>query len=182
MEELVGKKPGHLADEFVQKLVGFFPGGIHGRIEHAPLALDLVGARTAGQFGIADEPGGAVARHIEFRNHANAALARVRNQIANFVLRVVQAIRAHFLQLGKFLALDAEALVVRKMPVKYVQLHRGHAVEIALEHIERDKVAADVDHQSAPGKARAVVDRNRRHGKALRPWSAPIAGKSAIHA
>ena len=108
-----------------------------------------------------------MARHIEFRDHADATLARVRNQVADFVLRVEQAVRTHVLQLGKFLALDAEALVFRKMPVKDVQLHCRHAVEVALENVERDKVAAHVDHQSAPGKARAVFDGNCGHGEAL---------------
>ncbi len=165
MKKLVGKKPSHLADECVEKLVSFLPRGVHGRIENAPLALNLIRSRPAGQFGIAHEPGRCVPRHVELGNHANAALARIRDQFPDLVLGVVQTVRTHVRQLGKFLAFNAEALVFREMPVKHVELHRGHAVQVALQNVERNKVAAHVDHQSAPGKARAVLDRNRRHGK-----------------
>ncbi len=104
-------------------------------------------------------------RHIEFRNDANTALARIRDHATNFVLRVVKAIRAHALKLGKFLALDAEALVFREMPVKHVQLHCSHAIEVTPQHVKRDKVAAYINHQSPPGEARAVFDRNCSYGK-----------------
>ncbi len=121
-----------------------------------------------------------MSRHIEFRHHANAALARIRDDAADFILRVVEAIRTHALQLGKFLAFDAEALVFREMPVKHVQLHRRHAVQVALQNVERDKVAANINHQSPPGKARAVFDRKLRARQSQRSSSAPIAGKSAV--
>ncbi len=153
MKELIGKEPGHLANECVQKLVGFLPGGIHGGIENAPLALDLIRSRPAGQFGIAHKPGGRVPRHIEFRNDANAALARIRDHAADFILGVVKPIRTHALQLGEFLALNPETLIFREMPVEYVQLHRRHAIQISLQDVERDKVAADINHQSTPGES-----------------------------
>ena len=96
VKELVGKEPGHLANKFVEKLVSLLASRIHGGIEHAPLALDFIRPRPAGQFGIADEPGSTVAGHIEFRNHADAALMRVSDQVADFVLGVVETIRTHF--------------------------------------------------------------------------------------
>ena len=105
--------------------------------------------------------------HVELRNNANAAVPRIGDQVAHFVLRVVEAVRAHLLQLGKFLALDPEALVLREVPVKYVQLHRCHAIEITLQDVERNEVTAHIDHQSAPGKAWLVLDRNCGHGKAV---------------
>ena len=55
--------------------------------------------------------------------------------------------------LGNYLALDAESLIVGKMPVQHVHFHRGHTVKIALEHVDGNEVAADVDHRAAPGKA-----------------------------
>ena len=51
--------------------------------------------------------------------------------------------------------------------MKYIQLDRCHAVQIALQNIERNEVAAHVDHQSAPGKPRFVLNRNCRYGKAI---------------
>ena len=95
VKELVREESGHFTNKCVEKLVGFLAGRIHGGIEDAPLAFDFIRSRPAGQLGIADEPGRAVARHIEFRNHADAALTSVSDQVADFALRVVQAIRSH---------------------------------------------------------------------------------------
>src|SRR4029077_17860561 len=80
---------------------------------------------------------------------------------------VIQAIGSKSLELGKLLTLNAKALVVRQMPVKYIELHRRHSVQIALEHIEGNEVAAYIDHQSSPWKTWFVLDGNCRHGKAV---------------
>src|SRR4029077_13262226 len=132
--------------------VGLFPRRVHGVVAYAPLALDFIRSRRAGQLGIADEPGRAVARHVEFRDHADAAVARIRDQLTDFALGVVETVRTQFVELRKSLAFYPEALVFRQMPVKYVELYCGHAVQVPLKDVERDKVAADVNHQSAPGK------------------------------
>src|ERR1700746_210516 len=107
VKELVGKKLCHLSDKDIEKLVGALACWIHGRIEDSPLAFNGIRTRGAGEFGIADEPSGAVTGHIEFRNYANATVQRVLDHIADLVLRVIQAVRSHFVQLGKALALDA---------------------------------------------------------------------------
>ena len=49
--------------------------------------------------------------------------------------------------------------------MKNVHLHRFHTVEVALDDIERDEVAADVNHQTAPDETRGVMDANDRNGK-----------------
>ena len=145
-----GKSLAISAMKFVQKLVRFFVRGIHRRIEHAPLAFQLVGAWAAGEFRIADKPRGAVTGHIKFRHDANAAVARIGNQVADFFLGVKLAVGTLFLQLRKFLALHAKAFVVRKVPVKHVQFHGFHAVQIALQHRQRNEMARDIDHQATP--------------------------------
>ncbi len=94
MKKLIGKKSSHLSDELVKEFVGLLACGIHGGIENAPAAFDLVRPRAARQFGVADKPRRTVARHIELRHHADAAVACVGNQIADFFLRVIQAVRA----------------------------------------------------------------------------------------
>src|SRR5579864_2773490 len=168
VEELVGEKFGHLADEDIEKLVGTLASGIHGGVEDSPLAFNRIRPWGAGEVGIADKPGCAVTRHIEFRNYANAAVTRVVDHVADLVLGVVQAVRTQFVQLGKALAFDTEALIVGKVPVKNVQLDRGHSVEIALDHVEWHEMAAGVDHQTAPRKARLVLNRDCGNGEALR--------------
>src|SRR5207245_2299502 len=106
-------------------------------------------------------------RHIEFRHHTNSAVARIRDDLAYFILPVIQAIRSHFVQFGKSLALHTKALVLRKMPVKNVHLHGSHAVEVSFDHIHGRKVAAGVDHQPAPCKSWFVLNYNSGYGKSL---------------
>ena len=113
MKKLIGEKLGHFADKFIEKMVSMLFCWIHRWIKHAPFALDLIWPRRAGQVGIADKPGSAVSGHVELWDHADAALTRVGDHIAHFALRVIQPVGSHFVQLGKFLALDAEALVLR---------------------------------------------------------------------
>src|ERR1700730_5947630 len=166
VEELVGEETGHLADEFIEKPVSLFPGRVHGGIEDSPLALNFVRSGPAGQFGIPGEPRRTVAWHVELRHHADTTLLCIRDHAADFGLGVEEPVRTHFMQLREYPALDAEALVLGKMPVKYVQLDRGHAVQVALDYIHRDEVAAGVNHQPPPGKARTVLDGNGRRGEA----------------
>ncbi len=120
VEECVREERGHFADEAVEKLVGCLARGIHGGIEDTEFSLDGVRAGAAGERRVSDEPTSGMAGHVEFRNHADAAVARVGDHVADLVLRVVVAVRALLLQLWIALAFNAEALVVREMPVEDV--------------------------------------------------------------
>ena len=86
------------------------------------------------------------------------ALVRVRDEIADLVLRVVHPVRTHTGQLGEFFALHTKALVVGEVPVQHVHFHRGQTIHIALEHVERNEMPADVDEQPSPGKTRLIFD------------------------
>ena len=59
-----------------------------------------------------------MAGNVELGHHANAAIVRIGDEVANLLLRVVAARRTLAVQLREMLALDAEALVVGKMPVQ----------------------------------------------------------------
>src|SRR5436853_6859821 len=48
------------------------------------------------------------------------------------------------------------------MPVKDVELDCGHRIQISFENFHRLVVAGDVDEQTAPGKARLILDLNSR--------------------
>jgi hypothetical protein len=65
-------------------------------------------------------------------------------------------------------ALHAEALVLGEVPVEDVHLHRGHAVEVALQDVDRDEVPAGVDQEAAPAKAGSILDGDDRKSKAAR--------------
>src|SRR5215470_12959068 len=167
VKKLVGEELRHLADEFVKELVGALARGIHCGVEYAPLALDRIRSRPACEIGISYEPCRAVAGHIEFRDNPNATITGIRNDFAYLFLSVVKAIRAHLVQLREAKALDAESLVLRKVPVKHIELHSCHAVEIALDYLDRHEVPARVDHQPAPRESRFIFNRDRGNGKAL---------------
>src|SRR5216684_5957090 len=109
-----------------------------------------------------------MARGVEFWKNPNAAVVCIGNQLANLVLRVVQTIRAHLVQPGKALALDSKALVVREMKVENIHLYRRHSVNVALEHVEWNEVASNVNEQAAPGKPRLIRYRDGRHNKSIR--------------
>ena len=89
----------------------------------------------------------------------------VGDEVANLVLRVKHPVGAHSREFGKDLALDAEALIVGQVPVQHVHLYRGHAVEVALEHVDWDEVAADVDERAAPREAWLVFDGDGGRGE-----------------
>src|SRR5687768_11850675 len=59
---------------------------------------------------------------------------------------------------GKFLALDAESLVLGQMPVKNIEFDGRHCIEIACENLGRLIVAGDIDQQTAPGETRLIVN------------------------
>ena len=164
---MVGKNPGHLTDEFIEKLVDSLVRGVHCRIEDSPSPLNFVGSFSAGQFGVPHEPGRAMAGHIEFRHHANAAIARVGDQVADFILRVIKGVGAQFVKFRKFPALRTKALVLREVPVENVHLHGFHAVEIPANDVERNKMAGGIDHQTTPWETRLVLDRECGYGKSV---------------
>src|SRR5438874_4573855 len=99
---------------------------------------------------MSDKPRSAVAGNIKFRDYAYAAIPRISNHVADFFLRVIPPVGAQLLQLGKSLAFDAEALIVREVPVKNIHLHGIHAIQVATDHVQRSEVSRGIDHQPAP--------------------------------
>ena len=54
------------------------------------------------------------------------------------------------------------------MPVKNVELHGSHAIEVALDDVQRYEVAAAIDHQPTPREAGLVINGERRGGESSR--------------
>src|SRR5262252_4632395 len=174
MKVLIGKQSRHLADEIVEEVISVVPGGIHGSVVHTVHSRDLVRARFAREVGISHKPAGGMPGHVKLRNHTNAAIARVGDYVADLVLGVVLAIGGELLKLGKPLALHAEAVVVRQMPVQDVELDRFHAIKIAFDDLNRHEVAGDVHEQAAPWKTRTVFDHHPRRGESFRTASSQL--------
>ena len=101
-------------------------------------------------------------RHIELRDDADAAVGRIVYNLTDLLLCVVQAIRAHLLQPGIFLALDPASLIVSQVPVENIHLDRRQPIYVALDDVHRLPVARDIDHQTAPCEPRLVLDVERR--------------------
>ena len=108
-----------------------------------------------------------MARHLDLRHHADAALPGIGDNPAHLGLRVEQAVGTLLLLLGEAGGLEAPPLVVDQVPVEDVQLHSGHGIEGTLEDLEGNEVARAVDHQPAPGEARPVFDDDARHLKGV---------------
>ena len=162
MQIFIREQPGHLGEELIEEIIDRVAGGIEYRVHDAPVALDGVRSRSAAQFRVTDQPAGGVGRHVELRHHPDAAVIRIGDDLADLFLGEVESVGAHFMQFRKGFRFDPEALVVHQVPVQHVQLHRRHAVEVAFEHLHWHEVAADVDQQSPPGKARGIDDLHRR--------------------
>ncbi len=66
-----------------------------------------------------------------------------------------------------FLALGAEALVLREVPVEDVQLHRFHTIDIPANDVEGNEMARGIDHQPSPWETRLVLNRNDGRCKSI---------------
>ena len=166
MEILVGEQSRHFADEPIEEDVGAFLGRVHRFVAVGRHANQRVGPLAARQFRISDCPGRGVARDVELGNHADAALARVPDQLPNFRLRVVHAIGRKLLQFGKPQALHAKPLIVGEVPVQHVQFHCRHSVERPLHQAQWHEVPGHVERESAPREAGRISD---SHGRQFKP-------------
>lgn len=154
----IGEETGHLAEEALDELVSLLAGRIKSEVGDAELAADRIGGAIAGKLRVSDEPRRAVARHLKLRHDANTACASIADNLGDILLGVVEAIRPHDGELREELAIDAEALVLGKMPVEDVELDCGHAVERTFEHIHRFEVASAVNHEAPPWEAWRIAD------------------------
>src|ERR1051326_561006 len=108
-----------------------------------------------------------MAGHIELRNNANAPFSRISDNLARLILRVEEAIGSHLMQLGEPLALDPKSLVFSQMPVKDIELDRGHCVKVSLEHFHGLVVARHINQKTAPWQSRVILNLSRRQIKSI---------------
>ena len=182
----------HLAGEqrcdFRKDVLGELNGALVGHVEH--VGADTAGGphavRAAGvtaELGIGSHGGSQVAGHLDLGHNGDVERLGVGHHVLDFLLRVevgsvllvgpvlavlevgvprVAARGGHGGQFGVLLHLDAPALVVRQVPVEMVHLVVGHQAEHLLDFIDREEVAAHVEHEASVGEARRVVDGDER--------------------
>jgi len=154
----IGKDGGHLAEEAGDEAICLFARGIELIRSNAELAADDSGRGSAGELRIGHLPGSAVAGHLKLRYDADAAVAGVLDDLSGVLLGIEEAVGADAGEFGIELALDAETLIFREVPVEDVELDGSHAVEGALDDIHWLEVPTAVDHKAAPWKAGRVVN------------------------
>src|SRR5437660_1631998 len=112
----VREKRGHLTKKLIEKLINLLARGIERGLKDSRAAFNRVGTRRTSQFGVTDQPTGAVTGYVKLRNHPDAALASVVNNLPYLFLAVVETIRSHLMKLRKFFALNPKALILGQMP------------------------------------------------------------------
>ncbi len=149
--------------------------------EHAPFAQRLERRVEGAKLGIGRDRRGRVARDVDLRNDLDVALSRIRDHLADLVLRIEAAVRALGAgdriaaaiagrnaaaadpgQLRVALDLHAPALVIGEMPMEGVELLLGHRIEDLLDLIQALEVAGRIEHQAAPAETGGIVDAQRR--------------------
>ncbi len=120
MQIRIGEDRCQFADHRLSKGVSGLFGRIQHRFEHAPVALHLIRPRRAHQLRVGHGDGRGVARHVDLRHHADAALGSVTHNLAHLLQGVVQAIAGKPGQFGIARRAEAPALIVGEMPVQHV--------------------------------------------------------------
>ncbi len=103
----------HFADELIEKLVGFIVRWIDDWVLAICSALYLIRPGSARELRISNQPRPAVTRNVELRHHADATVAGVVEEFANFCLRVVQALRAVVREASEIVCSRRESLRCR---------------------------------------------------------------------
>ena len=134
-------------------------------VADAPPADDVVGTTRAAQLRIGSQGALHVAGHLDFGNHLDVAFGSIANNLAGFLLREIAGIGDGVVrtevtsdhralangtdggEFGILLDLDAPALVVGEMPVEGVHVVESKHVDVGLDAVDGEEVAAYVEVQ-----------------------------------
>ena len=139
-----------------------------------------IGTSRAAEPRIGGQRRQPVPGHLDFGNHLDMPLCGVADDLADLLLRVELAVgfavvNALFVlvvasderfrtpgpDLGEqriFFDLDPPALIVGQMPVEFVDLVQREDVDVGLHVLDREEMAADVEHRPAVGERGLVAD------------------------
>ncbi len=118
-----------------------------------------------------------MAGDVDFGHDADMPRGRIGHDVAYLLLRIEAAVAgvpltrpgvgqlalsatpaADFRQLGIRLDLDAEAVVVAKVPVEQVEFVHRHEVDEPLDELRAEEVPRIVQHEPPPAEARLIDD------------------------
>ena len=185
--EVVVREEGN---EFGKNVLGKLHSGGVGHVEHVGgnAAVDPhrgSGLGVAAIFGVRSHGGNEVTGHIHLGNYLDVAFLGISHHVLNLLLGVeVRAVNligpiGAVLEVGDIgvrcrcadggelwilLDLHAPALVVGEVPVEAVHFVIRHHVEHALHLFHGEEVAGHVEHETAIGKARLVLNGDAGQG------------------
>jgi hypothetical protein len=85
-----------------------------------------------------------VGGHVELGNDPNSPITGVFHHIPNLIVSVEFSIRTLLVQFWEGPAFHTETLILRKMPMQDIHLDGGHAIQIPLDDLDWQPVAADI--------------------------------------
>eukprot|EP00756_Hemistasia_phaeocysticola_P067204 Hpha_TRINITY_DN9793_c0_g1::TRINITY_DN9793_c0_g1_i1::g.10456::m.10456 len=152
VEDLVAEQSAHLLEQLLQH--------VHGRVLRVVVQLTpvRVGGAELNPLTLDGEETTAVPGNVKLRDHPDATVRGVLDELLDVILRVVSAhdTREGVSEVGVQLGLDAEAAVVRCVQVEDVHLYPRHRVQQVLKEGEGEEAAAGVDHETPPVVHRRV--------------------------
>jgi hypothetical protein len=179
------KKCGHFGEHVVNECERFLA-----RTEYihfnAPSGPHLEWTRRAGERGVGSQRRFRVARHFDLGENGHVSPRRIRDHVANLLLRIEAAMRhaiahvrievlrdhrllataANFGQTRIVVDLDAPTLIVREVPVERVQLVPRQQVDVALHELDGHEMPGDIEVHPAILEARRIVDLDAAHWRA----------------
>ena len=114
-----------------------------------------------------------MSRKLYLGNDRDETIRRVFNDILHLLLGIeasvlgtlaIDALRADLGQFRVLLDLDTPSLVVGQVPMHAVDLEQGQYVQLLLDILYRNEMAAGVEHDTAVAESRLVLDRYGRSG------------------
>ena len=154
-------------------------------VADAPPADDVVGTTRAAQLRIGSQSALHMAGHLDLGNHLDVAFGGIAHDFEGLLLGEVAGIGDGIVrtevtsdhralangtdgsELGILLDFDAPALVVGEMPVEGVHVVESKHVDVGLDAVDGEEVAAHVEVHATIGKARRVGDVHGRQTNAV---------------
>ena len=155
-------------------------------IRDAPSGPDLVRATGAPKLRIAGQATHHVARKVNLRDHHNAQLAGVGDNVLHLLLSVVATVadavitapillddstvseRSYLGELRVLLDFNPPTLVISQMPMEAVELVKRHDVQILLDFLDGEEMPRAVKVHASVAEARLVLDLHAREEELLR--------------
>ena len=156
VEVRIGKKRADFADQTIEESIDLFPRRVDGGESVVVVGAERIRSRQGGKLRVSHEHSLRVSRHLNLRDDADTAVARVIHQFAQLLLSVILPTRSKPLKARIDFALQAKAFCVAQVQFEDVHLYQFHGIEVALECIDRQKMAGNVQHKPSPCKSRLI--------------------------